>query len=658
MASLTPKPDGTEDESFIILGTSPGTSLDLKCNGMDTPSLDRGALADAMKDLPEEASSAFKAHFKLNEGPSMASLMVASSLITDDKSTEELQKQFGELLDENVILKETLKKNNESMKEQFLMIASCQEDMMKTHMIHKEKFDETRELVEKLRQENKKLKSDIARLADSEPHKSNDTTSSGPLSALEFVTSPDDDTINKLTAQLELVEKQRRQVIVENEKLTWQKESLETIVDATSKERDDLKEKIKNIEMQQSSIESDYIHKINLQNNTILDLNTKLDSATNSMSILSTSELTKRDETIRQLDEKITALRNDLKHAQLKLLESESVKLEFSKYKSGVLDTVKMYKDQIIDLQNRLKEAQTTVFQPVRFSISSEPDNTSSEYATFMANVKLYDKTLKHIAELLNLVTHGSVDSLVQCLGVVSSLLDFKLERSNVDQFKSSLADLKQTLEKQHNTALSNIGQIRGTLTIFEGIFKDHNELLKKAVKKTEVTKQAPPPPNVDQLTSALVARGQELQTLQSEIAALKAHKEDADLLKAQLDLYKSDFEAERESREKMASEKENILADLRTTQKRNQELLMQLEEVRKLNPLVYRNATFKPKPTGPAGSQGSTGSQGQGHGQGQGQTGTRRQSAPGTTTGNMGQRQRHGYDYPPSPPDDDCTVM
>ncbi|KAI5634943.1 leucine zipper of domain CC2 of NEMO, NF-kappa-B essential modulator domain-containing protein [Phthorimaea operculella] len=208
------------------------------------------------------------------------------------------------------------------------------------------------------------------------------------------------------------------------------------------------------------------------------------------------------------------------------------------------------------------------------------------------------------------------------------------MERSNVDQVRSSLADLKQTLEKQHNTALSNIAQVRSTLSIFEGIFKDHNELLKKTLNKAEVTKPAPPPPNVDQLTSALVARGQELQTLQSEIAALKAHKEDADLLKAQLDLYKSDFEAEREAREKMASEKENILADLRTTQKRNQELLMQLEEVRKLNPGVYRNATFKPQPSGPNSTQRSTGSQGQG--QGQGQTGTRRQSAPGTTTGNM----------------------
>lgn len=77
-------------------------------------------------------------------------MMVASNIITDDKSTEELQKQFGEILDENVILKDTLKLNNDSLKEQFLMIASCQDDMLKTTMQHKEKFVETKELIEKV----------------------------------------------------------------------------------------------------------------------------------------------------------------------------------------------------------------------------------------------------------------------------------------------------------------------------------------------------------------------------------------------------------------------------------------------------------------------------------------------------------------------------
>lgn len=37
-------------------------------------------------------------------------------------------------------------------------------------------------------------------------------TKSGPPSLIEFVTSPDDEIVYKLTAQLELVERQRRQV--------------------------------------------------------------------------------------------------------------------------------------------------------------------------------------------------------------------------------------------------------------------------------------------------------------------------------------------------------------------------------------------------------------------------------------------------------------
>nr|XP_049700743.1 optineurin isoform X3 [Helicoverpa armigera] len=598
---MTSLQNGDED-SFIILGASPGSSLDMKCNGIDhgDVTLDKEQMEEAMKDLSVEANMAFKAHFKLGDCPSPASMMVASTMITDDRSTEELQKRFGELLDENVILKETLKQNNESMKEQFLLIASCQEDMMKTHVLHKEKFDETKELVEKLRQENKKLKSDIARLSEAEAHSvssetgeslhsSKPTAPSGPPSAMEFVTSPDDDTINKLTAQLELVEKQRRQVIVDNEKLTWQKESLEHIVDATSKERDDLKEKLKNAELLLSTKDTEHATELNNLRLTIQDLEAQVQTASNFTSI-SSEEVTKRDQLLRQLEAKVTSLQSELKTAQLRILELENVKLEFTKYKSGVSEATKIYKDQIQDLHVRLKEASTTVFQPVRFSISSESDSGSSEYSSLTSNVKLYDKTLKHLAELLNILTHGMSDSLVQTLGLVASLHDYKLERVTADQFKAGLAEVKSQLEKQHSTALNNIGQVRGSLSIFEGIFKDYSEVLKKSVSKPRVERGG----NVEALTAALVARGQELAALQAEVHRLKGEKDDTELLKAQMDLYKSDFEAERESREKMASEKETIMTDLRTTKKRNQELTQQLEEVRNINPGLYRTVTSR----------------------------------------------------------------
>lgn len=63
----------SEDDSFIILGTSPGSSLDLQCNGEENgSSLDKTQLDDALKDLSPEASVAFKAHFQLGDSVSRA----------------------------------------------------------------------------------------------------------------------------------------------------------------------------------------------------------------------------------------------------------------------------------------------------------------------------------------------------------------------------------------------------------------------------------------------------------------------------------------------------------------------------------------------------------------------------------------------------------
>ncbi|GBP61976.1 hypothetical protein EVAR_40984_1 [Eumeta japonica] len=56
----------------------------------------------------------------------------------------------------------------------------------------------------------------------------------------------------------------------------------------------------------------------------------------------------------------------------------------------------------------------------------------------------------------------------------------------------------------------------------------------------------------------------------------------------------------ERGAREKMAGERETLLSDLRISQNRNQELVEQLEEVRKLNANIYCIATNKRSPAPP----------------------------------------------------------
>lgn len=67
--------------------------------------------------------------------------------------------------------------------------------------------------------------------------------------------------------------------------------------------------------------------------------------------------------------------------------------------------------------------------------------------------------------------------------------------------------------------------------------------------------------------------------TLAENLRELKTLAEQADVLTAQLDIYKTDFEAERTARAELASEKDRILSDLKLLQKRNQQLI---EEVQK----------------------------------------------------------------------------
>lgn len=65
---MASKLDNYEDESFIILGSSPGTSLVIKCNGIENgASLDKAQIEDAMKDLSMETGASYKAHFNLAE---------------------------------------------------------------------------------------------------------------------------------------------------------------------------------------------------------------------------------------------------------------------------------------------------------------------------------------------------------------------------------------------------------------------------------------------------------------------------------------------------------------------------------------------------------------------------------------------------------------
>ena len=80
-----------------------------------------------------------------------------NSMIASLDSTE-IEQKLNELLQENAKLKETLKRNNIAMKQQFNVLASWQEQIMSIHEIHKKKFLDTTDLINYLKMENTELK--------------------------------------------------------------------------------------------------------------------------------------------------------------------------------------------------------------------------------------------------------------------------------------------------------------------------------------------------------------------------------------------------------------------------------------------------------------------------------------------------------------------
>lgn len=77
-------------------------------------------------------------------------------------SPTEIENKLSEMLLENLKLKETLAENTEAMKKQFNSLATFQEEVSTVHQNHKQKFAETRELINQLKKENFELKMQIS----------------------------------------------------------------------------------------------------------------------------------------------------------------------------------------------------------------------------------------------------------------------------------------------------------------------------------------------------------------------------------------------------------------------------------------------------------------------------------------------------------------
>lgn len=149
MRSPTSLSNDDSEESFVVLNNSLGPDITDQAMSAHSSLASNSASLIPMPSVPvtDQVSQSLGA-------------MTASS--TSVMSQEEVHSKLESLFKENVQLKETLHQNNLAMKKQFNTLVMWQEDVMKVHQSHKEKFEETKKLIANLRAENAELKRTVS----------------------------------------------------------------------------------------------------------------------------------------------------------------------------------------------------------------------------------------------------------------------------------------------------------------------------------------------------------------------------------------------------------------------------------------------------------------------------------------------------------------
>lgn len=80
-----------------------------------------------------------------------------------------------------------------------------------------------------------------------------------------------------------------------------------------------------------------------------------------------------------------------------------------------------------------------------------------------------------------------------------------------------------------------------------------------------------------------------EIKRLEKQFADTMAEKDDVHAaLRAQLDLYKADYEAEANAKDSIFAEKNQLVEDLQSLQRRNQQLIEEVERLRRDGDFVH----------------------------------------------------------------------
>uniref|UniRef100_A0A6M2DHJ9 Putative polyubiquitin binding domain of nemo n=1 Tax=Xenopsylla cheopis TaxID=163159 RepID=A0A6M2DHJ9_XENCH len=588
-----------EEESFVILGSSPPDSMQNMSgqNSITNISLSSPSLVNNPKSILENMTNQ-KQDLLIYSNISYPPQNSISQPLMDSTSIksmtqEELEMQINLLIQENSQMKENLMQNNNELRREFNKIMKYQEEVHKIHQEHKEKFEETRKLVIKLKTENAMLKDN---LKETNNHNEWNNEKKDLLQKVDDLTSA----LSKLQVQYESIKGHSSEAASSNcelekqiELLNLQKIQSEKQINLLTSDKENLDR-----ELERNKLEMNIVTERNMEMKATID-NFKVQVA-NLMAAQHKSETTVVD-----LNSELKLYKEQLQKAHMRLCSEKSEYELISNSDVGLanpnsfhfnlpsasVDTISRLREEIENLQKQLKEATASkvvlAMEPLSLSRNHDFSYSESVSSDVEKKIQYYAKHLEDIIAWYN--SHCKRMNMLQYI-----LKDVQPENIvSVKQVETKLTELQQFSNELCESLTKEWILFKTAQSNFQTIYNEYNNLIKEmeSINTTNNVKEEVHQKEIEKLNADISekieiinSKSEEIDKKQQELDNVKKEQADIDLLKQQLDVYKEDFEAERKARSELAGEKENILVDLRRLQQRNEELLQRLKNIADVN--------------------------------------------------------------------------
>uniref|UniRef100_G1SRQ8 Optineurin n=1 Tax=Oryctolagus cuniculus TaxID=9986 RepID=G1SRQ8_RABIT len=437
---------------------------------------------------------------------------------------EELLQQMKELLTENHQLKEAMKLNNQAMKGRFEELSAWSEKQKEERQFFELQSKESKERIMALSHENKKLKEELGKLKG-ELEKSFER----PTGHCRFPKWEAEQEMDQLKTQVARLQADMRGIVSGLQlKLNSSGNSDHSFVELRMEEAEangtvkEIKNKNSPGPTRTDSIKTNYL---------------EFKELTVSQFLLCLKEGTQR---VSSFEKRA----NDRSESETQTEGSMQKENEEEKGTESVGNEVEMLNLQVTSLFKELQEAHTKLSEAELMKKRLQEKCQALD--------RKNSATPSELSEKQELIYNNKKLE----LQVESMRSEIKMEQAKTENEKSKLATLQSTHNKllqEHNSALKTIEELtrKESEKVDKVVLQQLNEKLELA-EKALASKQL----QMDEMKQTIAKQEEDLETMA--------------VLRAQMEVYCSDFHAERAAREKIHEEKEQLALQLAILLKEN----------------------------------------------------------------------------------------